>query len=180
VCTEHADEETIYHLNTVDPLEVQKFELDPCGSAEISQWNGLSVGRGNCSAPDRCTCLCKERSWYNVEGLLVEEPWHDPLKRKLQPGNTFGSHDCLDGWQGNYNTDGSFRTCHLRIYVPTWLERYSVLLIVLGSLLFLLLLIVYFFVRRKLRQRYLLAKAERRRSRRSSEEDDKTGAFTND
>lgn len=170
VCTATADAITVFHLDTVDAQRVQDFELDPCGMTLLEEYNGALVGKGNCSAPNTCTCLCKERTWLDEDNELVELPWIDPLERELPPGYEFGFSDCLDGYQGTLNDDGSFRTCHLTIYVPTTLERYSLTFIVLGTIFGVGLMIFYYFLRRKLRERYMLAKAERRRSRRSSEE----------
>jgi len=170
VCTATADAITVFHLDTVDAAKIQDFELDPCGQSILEEYNGALVGKGNCSAPNTCTCLCKDRTWLDEDNELVELPWIDPLERELPPGYEFGFSDCLDGYQGTLNDDGSFRTCHLAIYVPTTLERFSLTFIVLGTILGVGLLIFYYFLRRKLRERYMLAKAERRRSRRSSEE----------
>lgn len=86
VCTEHADEQTIADLNTVDPERVQEFELDPCGQNVPLLHHGLQFGHGNCSAPDTCTCLCRSMAWYKKDGTLSEDPWKDPLGRELPPG----------------------------------------------------------------------------------------------
>lgn len=170
VCTQHADVQTIKDLNTEDPAKIQQFELDPCGSELTEEWNGMTVGRGNCSSPDTCTCLCKSRSWLDADGNLVEEPWTDPLNRGLQPGFIYGDSDCLNGYQGYLNPDGSFRTCHLTIYVPTWFERNTILIIVLVAVFIVVAIAVGIFVQRKLRQRYVAMMAQRRASRRTSEE----------
>lgn len=170
VCTQHATQEFIADLDTVDPAKITAFELDPCGTNEVETWNGMQVGRGNCSAPNTCTCLCKSRSWLDAAGNLVEEPWTDIFLRAIPAGFVYGTSDCLDGYQGALNPDGSFRTCHLTIYVPTWLERNTLLILVVAAASIFFLTVVYVFVRRRLRQRFLAIKAERRRSRRSSSE----------
>merc|ERR1712080_507953 len=96
----------------------------------------------------------------------------------LPVGSVFGSRDCISGFEGNENRDGKFTTCHLKIYVPTGSQRYSVTIIVLSVFFGAFSFIGYLWMRRRLRQRYLLAKAERRRSRKSSESNPtRKGAF---
>jgi len=181
VCTTKAEERTVQELDTVDLVKIQAFELDPCGTYEYVQWDGLFVGRGNCTAPDTCTCLCMERAYTDEDGEYYDLPWEDPLNRELPVGSVFGSRDCLSGFEGNENRDGKFTTCHLKIYVPTGGQRYSVTIIVLSVIFGAFSFVGYLWMRRRLRQRYLLAKAERRRSRKSSESNPtrrKGGAFT--
>jgi hypothetical protein len=170
VCTQHATQDIIADLNTVDPAKITAFELDPCMTKQTEVWNGRVVGRGNCSAPNTCTCLCKERSWLDADGNLVEEPWTDLFRRTIPAGSIYGNSDCLDGYQGALNEDGSFRSCHLTIYVPTWFERNTLSIIIITGASIFVLFVIYLFVRRKLRQRFLAMKAEKRRSRRSSSE----------
>jgi len=88
----------------------------------------------------------------------------------LELGVIYGDSDCLDGYQGYLNPDGSFRTCHLTIYVPTWFERNTILIIILVGVFIIVAIAVGIFVQRKLRQRYLALMAQRRASRRTSEE----------
>ena len=79
-------------------------------------WDGQEFRRGNCSDPNTCTCLCKERSWKNADQELVEEPWVDPLNRELPPGFIFGTQDCLDGFEGllrPHRGENRFQSCHL-------------------------------------------------------------------
>lgn len=170
VCTQVANAATIYAINTVDPAKIVAFENDPCEMRKTQVLNGQVKSQGNCTAPDVCTCLCMQRTWYDKNGQLVQAPWVDSLRRPLLPGYMFGTSDCLDGFQGNVDLEGRFTSCHLRIYVPTTLERYSVTFIALAIVFGFFGGILWFFVRRRLRQKFLLAKAERRRSRRSSEE----------
>ena len=47
--TRHANFETIKSLNTVDPAKVAEFELDPCGGQALETWEGIRIGRGNCT-----------------------------------------------------------------------------------------------------------------------------------
>jgi len=168
VCTQHATQKIIAELDTVDPAKITAFELDPCGTRQTEVWNGRTIGRGNCSAPDTCTCLCKSRTWLDANGNLVEEPWTDIFNRPIPAGFIFGNSDCLDGYQGALNADGSFRTCHLTIYVPTWFERNLLLLLIIAAASIFVFFVVYLFVRRRLRQQFLAMRAEKRRSRRST------------
>ncbi len=173
VCTKHADPVLIDELNTVDALRVADFELDPCGSDKVEKWKGILIGRGNCTAPDTCTCFCRDRSWRNAKGALVRKPWKDPLGLALPKTYIFGTRECLDGWEGHaHPTKGSyFDTCHLQIFVPTWLQRNALMVMGIAAGSIVLILLCYIIIRRRMRQKYLLAKAERRRSRRSSEEE---------
>jgi hypothetical protein len=184
---------SIQNLNTVDPMKILQFELDPCGSEFTETIRGAQIGRGNCSQPNVCTCMCRVRSWQDASGStlivvnvpvrfhqlgaeweiadMVKKPWKDPLSRSIPLGYIYGRFDCLDGWEGNLNVAGQFTSCHLQVYVPSWFRRNTVTIIIVACIVAFFLLVFYIFLRRKLRQRYLLAKAERRRSRRSSEEE---------
>lgn len=174
VCTQQATPEIVAQLNTVDPAKISAFELDPCGMEFLTPWRNMMVSRGNCTNPDLCTCFCSSRSWRDASGALVVKPWRDTLPFLTIPiGYVYGSYDCLAGWEGYVDTatPDRFKTCHLRIFVPSWIRR-NLLYVLIGAaagLIFLLL--CWFIVRRRLRQKYLQAKAERRRSRRSSEEE---------
>lgn len=174
VCTQQATAALVRDLDTVDGHKVAMFELDPCGMEDRTLWRGMSKGRGNCSAPNLCTCFCSQRSWRDAGGSLVVKPWKDQVSLfSIAVGTKYGSYDCLDGWEGlpDVVDPNRFRTCHLKIIVPSWLRRN--LLVVSGGVIGGLLvgLICWMIIRRRLRQKYLLAKAERRRSRRSSEEE---------
>jgi hypothetical protein len=176
VCVQHATRQTILDLGTLDPLVVEAFEYDPCGSGVMEDYNGGKAGRGNCSRPNTCTCLCRRRGFRDAEGVYNELPWVDPLNRTLPPGYTFGRFDCIDGFEGNLNPDGTFSSCHLRIYVPTMLERYSLTIIIVAVLTIFFVVIAYYALRRQLRRRFLMIKAERRRTRRLQEEAEKAEA----
>merc|ERR1711871_1400030 len=198
VCTQVADKLTRKELFTLDESRVHAFEMDPCGSGGgrwgMGSWEGLEVGQGNCTLPNVCTCLCKQ--YYSKErcrkyGTHCLRSWIDPLSRSIPWGFTFGgqkraekckrtgvcnegdddARDCYDGYEGNVDDKSRFTSCHLAIYVPTWWERDSVILIAVAAVLALLGSVGYFILKKKLKQRYLLAKAERRRSRKSSSED---------
>ena len=115
VCTQRADLATTNDLATVDPAVVAQFELDPCGSELVFEWQGVYVGKGNCTSPDTCTCLCTSKGWLNKDGELVEKPWSDPLGRSLPPGKIYGRFECIAGFEGNLNLDGTFSSCHLEV-----------------------------------------------------------------
>ena len=142
VCTQIADKLTRKEIYTVDEARVHQFEMDPCGSKGgrwgMEKWNGqqgagsgkiLSVGQGNCTLPNTCTCLCKQRydsercRKYNTNCLRA---WLDPLGRSIPWGFTFGgqkraeagytsegARDCYDGYEGNVNDQSQFTSCHL-------------------------------------------------------------------
>ena len=74
MCTATATFDIVVDLNTVDPARVQDFELDPCGENHNLFYNGATVGKGNCSAPNTCTCLCTERSWLDEDNQYVVSP----------------------------------------------------------------------------------------------------------
>lgn len=69
VCVKEPNEEEKFHLNTVDQTKLYAFEIDPCGMEALWAKGAYSVGkeniqgtlygRGNCTGPNQCTCLCK-------------------------------------------------------------------------------------------------------------------------
>jgi len=205
VCTQVANERTRIDLYTVDEDRIHQFEMDPCGE-DGGRWGkelvwGLVLGQGNCTLPNVCTCLCKDYYHKNKckkYGSHCKKSWRDPLGRSIPSGYTFGgfvrnymtyesdaipagegesSRACADGYEGNVDSNLRFTSCHLKIYVPEWWERDSIILIAVSGVLFFLGSVGYVVLRRKLKQRFLLAKAERRRSRKSSENADNAGAF---
>ena len=176
VCTKFATLSLTSQLHTVDASKVAAFELDPCGTSIVELWHGYLIGRGNCTAPDTCTCFCRDRAWLNSNGDLVKRPWTDPLPwlgLGIPSAYIFGTASCLDGWQGfpRVHKPNYYDTCHLQIFVPSYLRRNLLMIsgIIIGSIV--LVVVCWLIIRRRMRQRYLLAKAERRRSRRSSEEE---------
>jgi hypothetical protein len=205
VCTQVASSKTRVELFTVDEDRVHEYEMDPCGEKGgrwgMETYKGLTMGSGNCTMPNVCTCLCKD--YYHPDkcrkyGAHCKKAWKDPLGRSLPVGFIFGgtsrafakyesdvivsafdesSRNCPDGYEGNVDSNLRFTSCHLKIYVPEWWERDSIILIAVSSVLLFLGISGYLVLRRKLKQRYLLAKAERRRSRRSSDDSDGGGAF---
>jgi hypothetical protein len=126
VCTISLTQNLLVGLNSRDASVAKDFSYDPCMSAR---------GWGNCTAPGVCTCACKKRAYRDSEGRLSEAPWTDPLGRPLKRGYIFGTAECIDGFEGARNSDGTFATCHLRIYVPSFLERFTLELVgvALGS-----------------------------------------------
>jgi hypothetical protein len=170
VCVKHATAPIIADLNTLNQAVIEHWEQDPCGStAAVVMPDGSIVGRGNCSLPGVCTCLCIRRGVKGADGTYNELPWKDPLSRALEPGLTFGTADCIEGYEGSPNKDGTFSSCHLRIKVPTLLERYSLLILIVGAVVGTLTAPVVLLVRRIARRRMLQLKAERRRQRREEE-----------
>jgi hypothetical protein len=168
-------------IGTVYEDKIISFESDPCGLEAIygkRGWKGTKYARGNCTQPNKCTCLCKvryDRKACRRSGHFCNGPWQDPLVRVrnvLHKDRTllFGSTDCAFGYEGNVDEFSAFTTCHQTIYLPTDLERQSYDLIISMSVVGFVLVCVYFFVIGRLRRRYNKAKVERRRAKRSSEE----------
>ena len=183
ICTTIADAEMVEDLQTIDPGKVLDFELDPCQTNMLEvvpiEWGKYSIGRGNCTAPNYCTCLCTPLLEKKFEGEWLKA-WPDALRR--DPGPGYASLDvqaeigvCNMGFVGMINEDGDFNTCHLKIKVPDEFEEYTLTYIILLSLFGLLAIFIYWRVKKYLRRRYLLKKAERRRSRKSSESSEDKG-----
>ena len=180
----HVDRTTIFNLvdlidtsatsKTVDPALVTAFEYDPCGmSVRVPDGQGNLVSRGNCTRPNTCTCFCRVRAYKDAGGALSDGPWQDPLGRALAPGFVYGRFACVDGYEGNLNADGTFSTCHLAIFVPSFLTRNTVLLLISvlssigGFIIFALI------TRRQLQIRATQVKTDRRRTRRMEEAEQK-------
>ena len=160
VCAVRADAAIVTELNTQDMRKVIAFENDPCGTSKLIAWNGLLVGQGNCTAPNTCTCLCMDRE-FPVDGKVERLPWEDAFGRPIPQGFTFGTLNCISGFEGKKNSITQlFSTCHLRIYEPSWFERNTLLLIILSSSIGLGIIILYLLVRRHLRRQFLLALEE--------------------
>lgn len=123
VCTLMPTRAVVKSMNLRDDALLIAFRTDPCRTA---------FAAGNCTRPFTCTCFCKRRAFKNADGKLTEQPWSSPFNQPPKPGYIYGGSDCLDGYEGERNSDGTFASCHLKIYVPTFLERYAVELIGAG------------------------------------------------
>lgn len=183
VCGVNVNAKMVKDINTVDPYKIQVFEMDPCGTAAEIDWvpEGRSItlkkSRGNCTAPNHCTCFCRKMAQRDEEtGEFIEEPWQDPLGRPLDPGFIFGTLDCIDGFEGMKDEGGNFVTCHLKIKVPTYFEDNSQNVIIAAIASGVFLCLIYFFVRRRLKIIAHKKKIERRRTRKSSLTDPSAGA----
>ena len=172
VCAQRATAALAAQLHTGDARKVAAFEEDPCGARELVQpaagsggGGGRLVPRGNCSRPGTCTCLCRRPVVRDGAGKPAELPWRDPLGLPPPAGWVYGDGECLDGYQGTLNADGSYGSCHLRIYVPSWLQRHAVYLLGFGVGGLAAALLLYVLVRRTLRARHRRLKAERRKRR---------------
>merc|ERR1712025_1009215 len=88
--------------------------------------------------------------------------------RGLDISQKYAQYDCIDGYEGRTNDRGLFVTCHISIKYPTWVERYSLTLIMLSVLLVIIIAIVWFLLKRRLDVLRHRARVERRRSRKSS------------
>jgi hypothetical protein len=182
VCEVVADPLMRTQLPTIFEDKIIDFESDPCAGSAIyrdTRYLDRAFKRGNCSQPNECTCLCRNRYDYtrcDANGEHCEGAWQDPMWNLRDlisvkgPHYAFGVTDCYWGFQGNMDRMDKFVTCHQTIYQPTETERNSIPLIVSLSIVGFFGSIFWFFMRRRLQKRYLLAKIERRRSRRSSEE----------
>jgi hypothetical protein len=174
VCGVNVNAVVVSDMNTVDPYKIQVFEMDPCGTASTVDFQPpgapmvMQKTRGNCTAPTHCTCLCNEIAQLDENGEFINGPWQDPLGRPLPLGYTFGSLDCVDGYEGIKDESGSFISCHLKIKVPTYFEDNSQNIIIGSSVAGVVLCAIYFFVRRRLKILAHKKKIERRRSRKSS------------
>jgi DNA-binding beta-propeller fold protein YncE len=171
VCEAVADPLTRSNLETVDEMKVIAFESDPCGMKAL----GSGIARGNCTAPNQCTCTCNKA--YDADDCAAtkencEGPWQDPLfiyRDVLPPAYMFGTRACYDGYEGLPDEQDRFTTCHLTIYQPSWVQRKSIPLIVgcvIGGFLGGIILLV---VRRRIKRKRMQSKLEQRRSRRTSE-----------
>lgn len=176
LCHVVADPLTRTQLATIFEDKIISFESDPCGYEAlygVRGWQGTKYARGNCSAPNVCTCLCKDT--YSPKdckktGKHCDGPWQDTLSqyRNVLTSRVkgagfdgswmFGSTDCAYGYEGNVNSMDQFVSCHMTIYQPNVLEKSTVQIIV--GLVFsgFIVAVLYYFVMARLRQKFLLAK----------------------
>lgn len=192
-------------LHTLDEDKIDLFEKNPCTMLGIydpepipASYSGEGPGgylavRGNCTAPNECTCWCKnsysERICHRKEekGTSTNEckgPFQDLLgsplftgmdlvnyRNLLEPYETFGTRACRRGYEGTVNqTYDRFMSCHLRIFTPTVWEAWTITFIIVSSVCGIVAAVLYVYVYRKIKTKYLQAKIERRRSRRGSED----------
>jgi hypothetical protein len=166
-CSLALTSKVVAQVGTRDENVLAAFTQDPCNAAR---------GWGNCTAPGVCTCLCRKRAARDAEGKPTSRPWQNPLGlATLKVGWALGSLDCLDGYEGAQSPDGSLMSCHLKIYVPTWVEANIDLVLGAGVGGVLGLLLLYFSVFELIKAR---AKASRlkkgRKKKKKSQEDDGT------
>ncbi|CAM9417789.1 unnamed protein product [Discosporangium mesarthrocarpum] len=151
ICEVVADMTIRINLDTVDEERIISFESDPCAMKDrypLVQHEGASYARqdagvgarishaGNCTAPNQCSCVCWDA--YDVEECdeLSENcdgPWQDPLVKYrdvLPVTYMFGTRKCWNGYEGTMDEEDRFVTCHYNIYVPTWVEKNSIGLII--------------------------------------------------
>ena len=92
---------------------------------------------------------------YGSQQEAWEEAWGTGacLTGALLPIPTAGTRDCYDGYDGVVDEYERYRPAICMIYVPTLLERNTILLptIAGGALIF--GSVAYFYIRRKLKQR---------------------------
>lgn len=177
VCEIEADSLTREELSTVDEEKIHLFEMDPCGLEAIYEPELIDGGyytRGNCTKPNRCTCLCKITYDFDdcaETGSNCDGPFQDSMVRSrnlLLPGFMFGTRSCYDGYEGLLDEMDSYASCHLTIYVGTWMDENTVPLVSSISVIAFVGTFAFFYLKRRVKRQYLLAKIERRRSRRSS------------
>jgi len=192
-------------LNTFDEDKIDLFEKNPCSLIGIydlepipSSYSGDGEGgylapRGNCTAPNECTCWCKNsfsericerKKQKRKSSRACQGPFQDMLgsslstgmdlvnyRNLLAPYEIFGTRSCRRGYEGTVSEKyDRFISCHLRIFTPTVLEIWTITLTICSSVLGIIILVMYVYIRRRMKQKYLQAKIERRRNRRSSEE----------
>ena len=186
MCEVVADPLTRTQLGTIYEDKVVSFESDPCGVTAIYgyvNWDSIDHTLGNCTLPNVCTCLCTMRydpTLCNPSKSVnhCRGPWQDDLIKvrdvlsEQGPQYIFGMRDCETGYEGNYDAYQRFTTCHQIIYKPTYVERFSIQIIVGTVLGTLLGTIIFYFIRRRWKRRLLLEKIERRKQQRGDDEEE--------
>ena len=114
VCTVFLTAAIRAQIVTRDPALFGGIEQDPCGAG--------GKGHGVCSRPNVCSCACSKRALRTAGGAIATPPYSGWTLNRQPPSVVFGSSDCLAGYEGARNPDGTFATCHLTIYEPTFLE----------------------------------------------------------
>jgi len=134
-------------LMTNDPKKIEVFINDPCGMVGFTTLKKEGP-RGVCIAPNQCACNCQasydKDLCRRIGGRYCQTPFHDPRFKQrnlLAPNEIFGTRNCYSGYEGFTNEDDLFSSCHLRIFEPTFLQRYTSAVIALGTLTGLVLLV---------------------------------------
>jgi LCCL domain len=180
VCELRVSGSLVTELNTLDLDRIIQFELDPCGQDRRADFYGTDVKIGNCTRPNVCTCMCRQRAFKNSKKEYVNAPYQDPLKKNPPVGFVYGRFDCVDGYEGRINSDGTFASCHLKIYQPTWWDLNKVNLIssvaTLTAIIIASIIVLQFIYNKiqdaakKAQRRKALKKAEKARRRRQEQE----------
>ena len=93
---------------------------------------------------------------YGSQQEAWEEAWGTGacLTGALLPIPTAGTRDiCYDGYEGVVDEYERYQTCHMMSYVPTWLERNTILLLTIAGGALIFGSVACFYIRRKLKQR---------------------------
>jgi hypothetical protein len=117
-------------LMTDDAQKIKIFEMDPCAMKDFDS-RLLPVHkkeiRGKCVLPNQCACTCQKQYNGPLCRLLGREyckiPFHDPWfhrRNVLALDEVFGTRSCTSGYEGAVDGNDKFRSCHLRIYEPTY------------------------------------------------------------
>lgn len=163
VCTVTMTPMLIAQLGTMDSAKAAAMAVDPCGSKTpfLDNSTGTPTPRGFCTRPNVCSCTCRNRAFRDASGKLVATPYSS--NTALPSGYIYGTMECLDGWEGMLNADGTFATCHLRIYVPTELELTLIRTAVSVGVVLFVLIVLLLFVRWRYTQ-WLKRRDERERA----------------
>ena len=140
-----------------------------CGIPEIQYVSITGNGGKDLANPDN------EVRVNNIAGSFILE-----FDGSSVSVDTRDSVNCAYGYEGNMRIipreededragDQVYMTCHYVIKVPSWVEEYSITLIVLGTLFGIGGSIGYYYYRQWLQRVWMRKKAEKRRSRKSSE-----------
>ncbi len=133
--------------------------------------DGVPYLRGNCTAPNQCTCTCF--GMYDSEDCSENEencegPWQDPLvkyRNVLPKTYIFGTRECYRGYEGLPDEFDRFTTCHLNIFEPSWAQRHTISIVIVCSASGFVLYIIYVATKGKFKRRKLRLKALKRRRR---------------
>ncbi len=138
--------------------------------------DGVAYLRGNCTAPNQCTCTCF--GMHDTEDCQAydencERPWQDPLvkyRNVLPKTYMFGTRECYRGYEGLPDEFNRFTTCHLNIFEPSWAQKQTVPIVFISAASGFLLCILYVVMKGKFKRRKQRLKALMRRRRLSLSE----------